>query len=103
MVNMEDEYFVVWAPTAFNQFRLFIRYIREDSPKNAIKIQNSLLNIIYSLRSNPERFSIDNYKKNNKGHYRYFEKCRISVSFMINNNTVKIVRCVHTRKEPRMY
>jgi plasmid stabilization system protein ParE len=103
MESKEDEYLIVWAPRAYNQFISFIRFIKNDSPQTAIKVQISILNIIYSLKSNPERFSIDYYRKNNKGSFRYFEKYKMRVSFLINKNEVTIVRCRHAKMKPKMY
>jgi|LakMenE01Jun11ns_1017448.scaffolds.fasta_scaffold9693015_2 plasmid stabilization system protein ParE len=103
MESKDAEFQVVWAPRTFDQFKSFIRFIREDSPQNALKVQFSLLTIIYSLQSNPERFSLDDYKRKNKGNFRYFEKYKMRVSFQISNKKVIIVRCRHSKMEPRKY
>ena len=90
----------VWSQLAESQLKRQIEYIREDSPKNADRVKYDIANLIDKVEKYPEHFAQENYKYNNDGSYRYFEKHRLRVSFRVLANQIRVVRVRHTSMKP---
>ena len=94
---------ITWDKQALSYFRDYIKYIRQDSPQNAEKVKNEILEKIGELSYRAEIYNPDKYKLNNDGNYRAFELHRLRISYFINNNEIIITRERNTRQAPLDY
>lgn len=100
---VEPEFSVNWNGVALRQLRNIYEYIFENSPQNARKVITEIVEATEKLSSNPDRFGLDKYKRNNDGSYRYFEIYRYRIVFRIINKQVQILRVRSTDQEPLAY
>ncbi|MGN6617182.1 MAG: type II toxin-antitoxin system RelE/ParE family toxin [Ilyomonas sp.] len=102
MVKKEKR--IVWFPEAKQKLREIISYIKNDSPQNAQKVKNDILEEISNIPYHPEKFPPDKYKLHNQNNaYRAFELHRIRVSYFLEDDEVMIIRIRHTKQEPLLY
>ena len=94
---------VVWSDEAKQELKAAWKYIREDSPQNADKVRDDIVNATRTLPSYPERFAPDKFKTGNDGTYRAFEKHRYRVAYRILETEIQILRVRHTSREPETY
>ncbi|MBW8050009.1 MAG: type II toxin-antitoxin system RelE/ParE family toxin [Cytophagales bacterium] len=92
-----------WAPSAENSLQKAYEYISERSRANAEKVKTAISDMIDKLPENPERHSLDKYKKNNPGNYRSFEKYNYRVTYKYTEKEIRIIRIRHTKQEPLEY
>ena len=94
---------ISWDKEAINYFRKAIRYIRKDSPQNADKVKNEVLEKISELSKRPEIHPPDKYKVDNSSNYRAFELHRFRVGYLVKENEIIIARIRSTNQEPFDY
>jgi plasmid stabilization system protein ParE len=94
---------ILWDKQALHYFRDAIRYIRKDSPQNADKVKNEVLEKINELSTLPEIHNPDKYKIDNDGSYRAFELHRLRVSYLTKEDEIIIARVRNTRRTPLDY
>jgi plasmid stabilization system protein ParE len=94
---------ITWAKSAIFQFRKSIDYIRLDSPQNAEKVKNSILQKIAAHQSTIIRHRVDKYRRNKDGNFLYFEILKHRISFYSKEDEVIIVRVRHTKMNPKYY
>jgi len=93
----------VWGKSAQKQLQNAYEFIKNDSPQNAIKVRNEIIDLSIMLAENPEAHPPDKYKQNNDGNYRAFELYRYRVTYRILKNQIRIVRFRHTSRSPVNY
>ncbi|WP_207512808.1 type II toxin-antitoxin system RelE/ParE family toxin [Longitalea luteola] len=59
-----------WSKRAQNQLLKAYEYIREDSPQNAAKVRDEIIDITLDLPRHPEKYPPDKYKNGNDGTWR---------------------------------
>jgi plasmid stabilization system protein ParE len=94
---------ILWDKQALHYFRSTIQYIRKDSPQNAEKVKNEVLEKIYELSIRPEVHNPDKFKVDNSGNYRAFELHRLRIGYLVKENEIIIARVRNTRQEPLDY
>ena len=95
---------ISWTRTAAKQFEAAISYIALDSVYNAEKVAEKILKELDKTIKNPEHFPPDKYKKNNNGTYRAFEKYRYRIAYRFTNDfVIRVLKIIHTSREPKMY
>lgn len=95
---------VIWHKRAMQQLDDLANYISSDSPENAEKVAERILQKIYQLPVNPEIYPPDRYKKkNNNNNYRAFMVYKFRVSYYITGTKIAIVRIRHTGMSPQTY
>ena len=92
---------IAWSKRALNQFENIYRFIFEDSEQNAEKVRKDILDIVAKVAQYPDSFSPEQYKKDNDGSYRYFEKHRVRVTYHVMEDIILIVRVRHTSMKPK--
>lgn len=98
-----QQYEVLWNATARKQVKQIYDYIQQESLQNARKVIIEIAEATEKLNTNPERFGLDKYKKNNDGTYRYFELYRYRIAFRIYKAHIRILRVRSTDQEPLEY
>ena len=94
---------VSWDKQATIYFSSSIGYIRKESPQNADKVKQDILQKISELSQTPEIHPADKYKQNNDGSYRCFELHRHRISYLVKEQEIIIARVRHTSQEPQQY
>jgi plasmid stabilization system protein ParE len=98
-----QQYEVLWNTMARKQVKKIYDYILQDSLQNAGKVVNDIADAVEKLKTNPERFGLDKYKKNNNGSYRYFELYSYRIAYRIYKTYIRILRVRSTDQEPLEY
>lgn len=94
---------IVWTKQAKNQLREIYNYISQESVQNAIKVINDLTQAVENIVKYPEKHKIDQYKKDNDGTYRAFEKHHFRISYRNENQIIRILRVRHTKMNPKKH
>ena len=94
---------IKWDRTTWAQLQQLYEYIFENSPKNAKKVRQEIVEMVDCIPSNPLRHGKDKFKKNNDGTYRYFELHHYRIAFRITDEEIKILRVRSTHQEPLLY
>ena len=94
---------VVWSKSAKAELKKAYLYIALDSLQNAKMVRDEIIDLTIALSNNPEKYTLDRYKKDNDGSWRAFEKFHYRVSYRILKNEIRIVRMRHTSKSPLGY
>jgi plasmid stabilization system protein ParE len=93
----------VWTPGAEAQLLKAYLFILKDSPQNAQKVKDQIIDLSIQLAQNPERFPLDKYRRNNDGSFRALEIYRYRVSYRVQKDYILIVRLRHTGMTPQYY
>ena len=91
---------IEWRNTAANDFYDILEYLKEESELAVSIVGNFILDEIDSLTTYPKKYPIDRFKKNNNGNYRAFVVYNYRISYLIEEDTVYILRIRHTSREP---
>lgn len=92
-----------WSKRAKNELLRAYEYIREDSPQNAAKVRDEIIDATIDLPIHPEKYPPDKYKKVNNGTWRAFEIYHYRITYRIMPDQIRIVRLRHTRRSPVSY
>lgn len=98
---MKNTLEIVWTKPAQNHLKEIYDYISKESDKAAIKVINDLVIAVENVAKYPEKHKIDQYKKDNDGTYRAFEKHHFRVSYRNENEIIRILRVRHTKMNPK--
>ena len=78
-------------------------YIKEDSPKNAIKVKATIIDSFKKLIQNPQFFPPDKYKLNADECYRAYEIYSYRIAYFVGKKEIRILRIRHTKMNPSFY
>lgn len=76
---------------------------KSASIETATRIITEIFESTLILESNPEIYKLDSLKENNKGNIRAYQKNTYRISYLIEEETVYILRVRFARKEPLEY
>lgn len=93
----------VWSRQAMAELRHAYEYILQDSPQNAVRVKNEIIDITIDLPKHPQKYPPDKYKENNDGTWRAFEKYNYRISYRIMPDEIRIVRFRHVGRTPLSY
>ena len=93
----------VWSKRAAIELKKAYDYIREDSPQNAIKVRDEIIDLTLNLPMHPEKFPPDKFKTGNDNTWRAFEIYHYRISYRILPGQIRIVRMRHTSRSPLSY
>lgn len=91
---------VTWTKRATRQLNAAIEYIRHDSPQNAGRVKERILDKVNELEDDKVVHRKDPYTKNNDGNYLYFEILKYRIVYYAEPKEVFIIRLRHTSMEP---
>lgn len=100
---MVKRYSVVWTKRSQQQMRHAFNYISKDSPQNAVKVLEEIVEAVHKAIPDPEFYGPDKYKKENDGSYRAFEKHHYRIAYRFTDNVIRVLRVRHTSREPKSY
>ncbi|SEW44752.1 Plasmid stabilization system protein ParE [Chitinophaga sp. YR573] len=93
----------VWSKQAKAELQKAYEYIFQDSPLNAAKVRDEIIDITIDLPNHPKKYPPDKYKLANDSNWRAFEKHHFRVSYRIMPNEIRIIRLRHTGRNPLSY
>ncbi len=82
------------------QLRKAYDHIALDSLQNARSVPDTLINMTLALADHPEKHPPDQFKIDNDGTWRAFEKHHYRVFYRIVNDQIRIVRLRYTSRSP---
>lgn len=91
---------VVWNKSAEAELRKAYNFIFLDSPQNARKVVNDIVDATIALANHPEKYGPDKYKQENDGQWRAFELYHYRITYRITPTEIRIVRLRHTSRNP---
>lgn len=98
---------IIWSPTSINQLEdiHFEIWNTSKSLKSAVKVVNHILDSANILTTQPEIYTLDEYKENNDNSYRSYEtkKYPYRVSYRVLEHNIRIIRVRYSGKERRLY
>jgi plasmid stabilization system protein ParE len=94
---------ISWDKEAWQDFIKILEYIMDDSPENAIRVGNRVLNVINAIPEHPKMFKEDDLKIRNDGSFRVVFQDRIRITYRITPKEIRIERVRHTSQEPFEY
>ncbi len=100
---VREEWEIVWTQRAQRHLRQIFDYISADSPKNASKVINDIIDAANKSVSNPEIYARDKYRRDNDGSYLAFEKNHYRISYKAEKNVIRILWVRHTGRKPKFY
>lgn len=92
-----------WSLKAASELRKAYEGIAKDSLQNAIKVRDTLLKLTLELSEFPQKHPLDQYRLNNDGTWRAFEKYNYRISYRVLPDQIRIVRLRHVRRSPSAY
>jgi plasmid stabilization system protein ParE len=96
---------VIWTHKASTELSEAFLDLLEES--KAIKTATRVITEIYKsaliLETNSEIYKLDTLKNNNKGNIRFYEKHTYRISYLVEEETVHIIRVCYAKKEPKEY
>ena len=98
---MERE--IVWNKRPLQDLAKELRKIKRDSYQGAESVERAILSSLEALKSNPEKYPPDKFKRNNAGNYRAFETHSYRVAYRFTAKQVRVLRIRHVKQEPREY
>jgi len=100
---METAKTVKWSTLAFTQFQKIYYFLLGENQRYAEKVRLEVLEKINQVALYLGHFSIEKYKTDNDGSYRYFELRHIRISYKVTATEVWIVRVRHTKMKPENF
>lgn len=96
---------IIWTHQAESELNEAFLDLLEQS--ESLELTKRIISEIYEsvsiLSTNPEIYKLDTLKENNKGNIRAYEKHTYRISYLIEVDTIYIVRLCYARKEPLEY
>lgn len=96
---------IIWTHQADADLNQAFLDLLEES--ESIETTTRIITEIYEsasiLATNPEIYKLDFLRKNNNGTVRFYEKHTYRISYLIEEETVYIIRVRYARKEPLGY
>jgi plasmid stabilization system protein ParE len=94
---------VIWDDKALLALNKILDYILEDSPLNARKIAEAIVEAFDKIIRYPLIYPADKYKRNNNNTYRAFNLHKIRISYKVEEGRILVVRCRHASQRPLYY
>lgn len=96
---------IIWTHQADAELNeAFLDFLEKSaSIETATRIITEIFESTFILETNPEIYKLDSLKENNKGNIRAYQKNTYRISYLIEEQTVYILRVRYARKEPLEY
>ena len=80
----------VWSKRARAGLLKAYKYIYKDSPQNAVKVRDEIIDVTINLSKHPEFYPPDKFKKDNDGRWRAFELHKYRISYLITKQKYEL-------------
>ena len=96
---------VIWSEPSLQHLALIHEYIFEESGSltTADKVIDNIIKSTQILSDQPKMNPPDRFKLNNNGDYRAYVIYSYRISYRILINKIRILRVLHTSREPLTY
>jgi len=100
---MEEKRRLIWDKHALAKLKESLKWISKTSLQQAENVEEAILATIDIIRSHPERYPSDKYKRKNSGGKRAFETHGYRISYDYTEREVRILRVRHVRQSHKVY
>ncbi len=96
---------IIWTHQADAELNEAFLALLEQSKsiETTSRIITEIHDSISILATNPEIYKLDTLKHNNKGNIRVYEKHTYRISYLVEEDTLYVIRVRYARKEPLEY
>ncbi len=94
------KYKVIAFPNVYDDIKEIEDFIKIDSPANAIKVRNTILKTIKSLKTFPFRYHQDYFRINQNENYRFLSVWSYNIHYKIEDNKVLVLKVIYRGKDP---
>ncbi len=91
---------VIIYSNVYDEINEIEEYIKIDSPLNAIKVRNTILKTIKSLKTFPFRYHQDFFRLNQNENYRFLSIWSFIILYKIEDNNVLVLKVMYGGKDP---
>ncbi len=99
---MKKERETVIQPSVFTEAEAIFGYIKQNSPKNAEKFKNELINLINKVEDIPESYPPEKFLNSKKNRYRFALLMKSwKLIFKTTNKYLIFIGIVHTSRHPK--
>jgi len=88
-----------WTKKAAKELVAAIKYIKKDSPQNAVMVFDKIHELADSLPTFPEKYPVEPHIKNSN--VRFAVLWNIKLIYAIRTDSISIVRVFPTRRNPK--
>lgn len=95
---------IIWTNLADTQLSLAFLDLLEESESLdiTIKVMTEIYESVKILSSHPEIYALDDFRRNNDGSIRAFEKHTYRISYRVTETTIYIIQVRYARKRPKI-
>lgn len=96
---------IIWTHQADAELNFAFLELLEQSKsiETTLRVITEIYESVSVLALNPEIYELDAVRKNNPGNIRAFEKHSYRISYLIEDDSIYIIRVRYARKEPLTY
>ncbi|MEL6538231.1 MAG: type II toxin-antitoxin system RelE/ParE family toxin [Bacteroidota bacterium] len=94
---------IEWDEEAIKDLENALVWISQNSYQNALMVETAILENIEKACQSPERFPKDKFRKSNDGNFRAFETHSFRITYMIEEETLVVLRIRHVKQNPELY
>jgi len=94
---------VVWDEQAKASLKETYNYIKKDSPQQAERVRQEILEATKRLSDYSEMHNPDKYRSDKDTRFRAFEKHNYRISYFVTEDVIRVLRFRHVKQEPREY
>ncbi len=94
---------VIVSNQAKHSLNEIIGYIKNDSERAASYVRKTLIKLIKSLNTSPERFSKEPLLSDKPGNYRSVCKWHFKIIYRCSSSEVIVVDIIHTSRNPEIF
>lgn len=91
---------VIAYPSVYDEIKEIEDYIKIDSPLNSIKVRNTILKTIKSLKTFPFRFHQDYFRLIQDENYRFVNLWHYNIHYKVEEKIVLVFHISSTYKKP---
>src|SRR5690606_16264760 len=93
---------IIWTHQADVELNeAFLELLEQSkSLETTTRIIRGVYESVSILATDPEIYKLDTLKQNNKGNIRVYEKHTYRISYLVEDETVYVIRVRYARKEP---
>ena len=94
---------VVWDERARTALKQAYYHIQKDSPQQAERVRQEIIVATKKLSANPEMHPPDKYRTDKDSRFRAFEKFNYRISYVVTQDSIRVLRFRHVKQQPQEY
>ncbi|TDD97405.1 type II toxin-antitoxin system RelE/ParE family toxin [Flavobacterium cellulosilyticum] len=90
---------VIWRKNALNELEAIYKYIKKESPQNAVLVFNSIYDLAISLPNFPYKFPVEPIINIEK--VRFVVVWSFKIVYSVEKDSIVILRVFNTKQNPK--